>query len=225
MNCKKFQKYIYLFKEGELTSSEKRNLEIHLNGCSKCAIEAETVISDFSKLNNLKRELEFKESDILFKNIERAIVPEFNFKTVGIKNYIEKIMERISISKARFAFSTIVVVFMVLLVAQEVSVLTRISMLEKRMLEEKNETLDFSQLKLSKFVSQNQDQILIDRQALENILESYSDLKLTNKILLATLRKAVPELEDNFIDNGLDEQEMKKIMDKKDVFYSLIREL
>jgi hypothetical protein len=225
MRCKDYQKYIYLFKEGELSAKEKRTLDIHLKKCVECSKEAELIVADFSKLNRLKENQEFIESHTVLNDIENSIRNNQNFNPLGIKEYFENILERISIPKTRFVFSAIVVLLMIVLVAQEVSVLTRITLLEKKMSEDKVETRDLSPLALSTFVSSNQDKVTVDRQTLETILESYTDLQLTNKILLDALRKAVPDLDKNFIDNGLDQEEMKKLLDKKDVIYSLIREL
>ena len=225
MSCKKYQKNIYLYKEGELSTKEKQKLEMHLSQCPDCSKEAENVISDFSKLSNLKVKLEFTDFSNVLNDIERSIRFEQNLKTPSKKKFINDMLEKISIPKTRFVFSAIAVLLMMVLVAQEVFVLSRISTLENRMSEHKTKTQNLSHLEFAKFLSPNQDQVTVDKQTLENILESYTDLQLTNKILLEALRKAVPELDEDFIDNGIDQEEMKKLLDKKDIIYSLIREL
>ncbi len=74
-------------------------------------------------------------------------------------------------------------------------------------------------------VDDQNNQITMSRTEFENLLKSYSDVVLTNKILLNALREAVPELEEHFYENGIDKKEMEKLLNNRQQIFSQLREL
>ena len=65
MNCRKAKKYIYLFRDGELSQKEKKQLEQHLKNCQSCS-------HLFNDLNEFKRIIvENEDADELIENPEK----------------------------------------------------------------------------------------------------------------------------------------------------------
>jgi hypothetical protein len=55
MNCQRYERFLYLFREGELESREQRMLEAHLWGCPRCSATLRVIQKDSSSLEGVRR--------------------------------------------------------------------------------------------------------------------------------------------------------------------------
>ncbi len=128
MNCKKSLKYIYLFKEGELTEKEKKQLEHHLKSCSACA-------ANFDGMADFRNLLSFQEeSDEKLKDSQKLTDSILNAISENSKNHPGKLLRISSSPFYRIAASILIIFQLTLFLYQQYSISKSIDKLSDRLI-------------------------------------------------------------------------------------------
>jgi len=135
MNCKKVQKYLYLYRSGELNSQESEQLKAHLSTCSSCERKMQTVQKTNLILKTLQKELhDHPEPRDLTNKIMSRI---HGLDNIPLKNHTKNLQEIFGYIlynlKMEHALTPISIVLVVLFLAQQSFVFNRVKILEEKM--------------------------------------------------------------------------------------------
>jgi hypothetical protein len=238
MKCGNYQKWLYLFREGELSDRRKKKLERHLRRCKVCAGE--------------KQRIETADSLI---RIARDTVPRISNPrelTDGIMNAIEQStaaaieesgrfartthswLDRLRMPKVRVALATAAVVMMGMFVFQGALILHRISRLEEKItMQTGKQPRSSSKTPALKHLARAgilralrnadrmyenlpDDKVVIDKSTLQLLLKLLKDQLRGDDELLQYLRENIP------LSDGIKKEELKRILGKKETILKKI---
>jgi hypothetical protein len=213
---KKFQKYLYLYRNGELSLKKKHKLEKHLRTCSLCEKEWRQIQNVDTKVNVSRITApEPEDPDRLTRKVMSAVFQQDIVSTEKDKKYL---FPRIFlwIDKPVFRFGLVVIVFLIIIsfFLQESIILRKVTQLEEKVVfKSRQEELD-TQSYLSKLavktvvdkrkISEDlkrvlvldeysaEEWILIRKELFEELLESQKMLKEMQGTLLDSILKAYP---------------------------------
>lgn len=231
MSCKHYQKLLQLNRPGELTGRQQKKLDQHVSKCSSCAQE-KLKIEKASDYIALAREAkpELTEPGLLTANIMGTIR--------RANNYAKKSwLDFFSLPGTRLTLIGATAVLVGIFFLQEFLVLYRISQLENRMARQSygqtalsgKVTNKFSRVSTVSLLEKSEflkslvindseipgDRVLLKKSTLKAYLEAYRELQQENRMLLRYLREKFPELRGISLRDGLDVEEIEKIVKNK----------
>lgn len=225
MKCIKVKKLLYLFRSGELTQKQKKQLEEHFAVCENCRMERARIIEQRQLLKKLRRQPELHDptqlTDTIMQSIQHSRILSQNSQA---KNRVEYILDIFNRRFVRIVLSMSIIFLIGFFIVQETIVLHRINQLEQRVALQspgkmKTESvLHTTQEHLNKLLLQQDNNISIDKDILVQLLNSYSELQMQNKVLLKLLEENASKLPDVTLEDGLSEQEIRQILANKKLF-------
>lgn len=232
MSCRKFRKQIFLYRTGELSPRQRKQLERHLAVCANCAAFQRKVKSDLAVLEKLRKEHiqvpdEAGMTNALLAEISRMQkIKSF----AGAQSWLERIIPRFYWPTVRLALAACVFLIVGGFVLQEAYILNRISRLEENYKQQQNGLFAPSNdssgqdanrfwIAMEQVASVQGDKILVDKKALQEVLNSCKELQFSNKLLISYLCEKVPGLDASRID------ELESALQKNKKLIRYIRQL
>ncbi len=236
-NCKKYEKWLYLYREGELKHSQAQQLAEHLKSCAKCAQISR-------QLGNMQKDMlswkETSDTDSINTDITANVIGSIRMteKDSGYLSvtYWDRVLNVFAKPGIQAVSLAVMILFCLTLVFQETSVMLQISNLEKRMALNTavrnrpvdSQSLDFLVNKpelLTAFGQQtntNEQYIVIDKSTMEVWMHNYMQTRLQNEILLQFLEKQYPDLYALMAKDSLSLSELDQVLRKhKDILARL----
>jgi len=214
MRCKSAQKLIYL-KTDELKDSQHRRLAAHLKKCSDCASRAEKMAEYWNTIETLDFEPHLSEP----KQLTIEIMSRIGARTHAQKSFMDNLLDLLLRKKVRLAMVSLSFALVGLFCVQEVMLLTRLQRLETRIARQQSIRHSASPLSILKEkvealpASESSDTVVIDKEALQELLQFYGELQLQNRLLLNRLRKKELAQVGVSLDDGLTQKELQSLMD------------
>jgi len=224
---------IFLNRPGELSQRERQKLARHLSSCKECAALQERIDNEFKILHALKQErIDIPEKSQMTNAIIQSIVEIENSRLQhGFVNWLNQYIPQMYWPRIRFVLSTCIFLIISAFLVQQVSILHRVSELEKNLNRQASLTGQSIQLSdrdidsffanMNQYASVQGDKILIDKKALQRLLQSYDKLQFTNKILLGYLEANIP----GFDKENIDIRKLEKFINRKKNLQYLLKEL
>ncbi|MDA3954873.1 MAG: hypothetical protein PF485_14595 [Bacteroidales bacterium] len=202
MNCDNFKKWIHLNNPKELSNAEKRKLNDHLSSCTACRKLFEDVESSnkiIQKLKTIEPELTYPQ--VLTSNIMQSI--KVNKKSSRFSFTSIEFFEILFSNKVKILAYFIVIGLIGLFAYQQLFIINKLNQMERQIAIKSDESI--VQIKtpvivnnklLMQFVSElENEQIVLDRKSLEQLLETFQDLKTDHDDLLELLNNNIKDLE------------------------------
>ncbi len=242
MNCKKYMKWLHLYREGELTAQQNEKLLLHVKECPSCTalkIEIEETRGIISRAQESQPRL--SDPGLLTADIMRSIRRIEHYPSKP-----NKILDFLSIPKVRLALAGFVTVLVGFFFIQEFLVLYRVSKLEERMAQQswgqeriqpaglqfpgKNKfpsvfaarevTRYLSSFPLDRYSPNEglfEKKLLINKQTLASLVAALDQLQQENKILRDILEQEFPGLLEQVKKNGvIDWDILQKLIENSD---------
>ncbi len=239
-NCKKYEKWLYLYREGELKHSQAQQLAEHLLTCAKCTdISQQLGFMHQDVLELIKKaDMDVNDTDITASviNTIRMTEKDSDYLSGTFGGRILDVFAKPGIQAVSLA---IMILFCLTLVFQETSVMLRISSLEKRMAlnaTARNRLVDSQALDLlvnkpellaafGQQTNTNEQYIVIDKSTMELWMQNYMQTRLQNEILLQFLEKQYPDLYALMAKDSLSLSELDQVLRKHKDILTRIRSL
>ncbi len=218
MSCKNVKKLIYL-RDNELTEAERHILQNHLADCQACAADRELFLQELDVVGSIKSEPVLHDPGLLTSDIMRSVrnVQKFAKRR---DNPFDKILDIFSLRPVRFVFAAGIVFIIGFFFAQEIIVLNRLNHLEQRLAQHGTisnmTTLTSTRRDVLSLMNQDEDQVVIDKELLDNFLKSYSELQMKNRLMLRMLEEQAEESNITWQD-GLTEKELESLLQNESV--------
>ena len=217
MRCHNIIKLAY-FEDNELMNKDREKITKHLAKCDSCTQQFNEIRKSFAALSSLKIEPTLHNPTSLTNDIMRS-VRRFHVPHQQVLTFSEKVLDLMTHPKIRIAFGATLVMLLSIFCIQEATVHRRLYNLEQRIGRQMpGVTVSRSPLtslrnKMELIDSQsNTEQIVIDKEALEKIVQSYNDLKIENKLLLKMLEEKSLTTAGISIKDGLTRDEIKHLI-------------
>lgn len=223
MTCNHFQQYIYLFKEGEMTPEQERQLQDHLSSCQNCNREFHKVketLDQFS-VHSQKQLSNYKINPGFMDNVLSGI-PEKPEASI-IDQLLSKLDYLFKPALIKAMSFLIIISFFI----HEFYMINRIAALEDQVDQlsavagriKSSQRLDkFLDYSLSKRETLSSDEVII-------LLNTSFRIEITVE-LIQKIINTIPELNTIIIKNGINNNEMHRIMDHSQLIlhkYNLYR--
>lgn len=233
MSCKKYQKMLFLNRSGELSQSEILQLQHHLSTCTACAALQNKINHDAEMIKNIRQtKISVPNAPQMTDDIlSLTNIQQFAGKAKN-NSRTDHLSSQFALPRLRIVLAVFVFLITVGFLAQEMVILGRISKLEKQLADKTatpsrvvRESMDMNSFikRLDHIATIKDDKMLIDKQALETLLQSYRELKINNKILLQYLQDHQTEFE-GLNEKNVDLDEIRKMIQKDKRLRQLIRE-
>lgn len=238
MNCKYYRKLLYLNRPGELTERQQNKLNRHLSTCSRCAAERIKIekMNDFIALAGQTKPVQ-PEPGLITAGIMRAVR---NMNAAPRKN----LLDFFSFPRTRLALIGMSAVLVGMFLMQEFLVLYRISKLEDKMARrtsEQTELIENRAQRYDRFITgqalhqgelfiaawkadktPDHDRVVVKKSTLLAWLKAYRELQQENKFLRKYLQEKLPGLEGISFEDGLDFEEINKIIKNKEHLFEYL---
>ncbi len=233
MNCKKYRKMLHLNRPGELLQSERLELEQHLSICDECAKLQKEISRDAEIIKELRRtKVAVPDAPQLTNDILYHIKSLHVDRKIKRSRWSDQLFFQFALPRLRFVLAAFIVIITLGFFAQEVVILRRISKLEKQLAEKPTtpsplvrESMEVNSFlkNLDHIATIKNDKMLINKQALEILLKSYNELKISNKILLQYLQDHKAEIE-GLNEKSINLDKIKEMLKRDKRLRQLIRE-
>ena len=225
-SCIKYEKWLYLYRQGELNEKQSRLFEQHLSGCESCR----HVLRDLGFQSDFVGKWQAHTAEISAPGeMTREIMDSVRiYRHLTPQRFSDRILDLFSMPRVQLAMLTVVVILAGFLLIQEGFVMYRIANLEQRMRytgNTKPETdyrrvvghLDrqLTYLPGELIKSYSNDYIVVDKQSLQDVLDRQNRLILQNEKLLTILEKEYPELARMMDKDTLRTGDIKLLQNKK----------
>lgn len=222
MRCHKAKNLAY-FKESELTDRERKKIINHLAKCDSCKKYFNETEQAIKALRSLQAEPTLNNAESLTFDIMRAIgrsQEQYRKPTPLSERLVNVLIQR----NTRVALGATIVLLLGFFCMQEATILRRLHHLEQR-LAQQPAAATATRSSLTRFqktmelidLTANTDQIIIDKESLEKLLQSYGELEIENKLLFKLLEEKTLALAGINLDDGLTRDELRTLIDNKDV--------
>ena len=200
--CKKYEKWLFLFREGELNAAEREQLERHLAVCPACAEKRSSLIAEFGRIRAAASAPPATEVPSAVEAIMRAVRPS-DSKAAGASRGSPTVSLDWAIPRIRLALAVVILVLIGLFAIQEIYILKRLGNIEKRMaMRLEAPTAGRMRTDWTRGIEELQKagyafgtgKILVNENALRELAESYENMKLMNIILLDYLKERHPDV-------------------------------
>lgn len=218
MSCKSVKKLIYM-RDDEMSVSERQIVQNHLAECKTCIAERDLFLQEQEVVTSIKAEPVLHEPGLLTSDVMRSIRNVQKFAKQR-DNLFDKVLDIFSLRPVRFVFAACIVFIIGFFFAQEMTVLNRLSHLEQRLAQHGTassmSTLTSSTRDVLSLMNKDENQVVIDKELLENFLKSYSELQMKNRLMLRMLEEQAEESNITWQD-GLTEKELESLLQSESV--------
>ncbi len=220
MSCRKIEKYLYLYRDGELNADEIKFLQQHLNRCEQCRKIYDTLqqhpLHTFirTQVDEMRPELSLNPEVVLNR------VPFQKRKPLhrAVESLQDTIRDWLIRPRVQLAWAGLTLLFIITLVGQQLHFASKLTQLEQQMtVVSQNQIsrevlstipttlfqdsgLDIQQVQnlLVKYQSEinTSSSITLDGDELKTLILIYQKLKVQNRMLAITLQSAFPEIEE-----------------------------
>jgi hypothetical protein len=215
MKCKTIQKLIYR-ESNELTRAEKQRLAQHLKTCKKCRIEQHWFEQQRGVINSIKQAPHLDEPAALTNDVMRSI-RQLKFASRRDSAF-DKLLHAFTRKPLRFALATSIIIVVGFFFLQEMTVLHRLSRLEKRLAHQGDHSASASFASTAKdlllLFEHKEDKVIIDKELLDEFLKSYGTLQMENRLLLKTLEQEANKFNVTWQD-GLSPDELEILLESE----------
>ena len=211
MKCKKIKRLLF-FKKNELTENEQRKLFEHLKHCETCRLDSERFKEQNRVTDSLISSPTLEDPNALTHDILQSIrfLTKFSKRRA---NPIDKVLDMFALKPVRLAFASCLVLVIALFIAQEILILNRLKTLEHRLVQQdttvQNVYTEAAKNVLSHF-NQSKEQLVIDRELMGELLNSYGELQMKNRLLLRVLEEQAEQANITWRD-GLTDEELDQL--------------
>jgi len=238
MKCKTCQKYLLLYRRGELSFRQKEKMEHHITRCAECAGVRQKTDRLMEQVGYLRqKEPRLTEPVALTDSIMHSV------QTLGGRRKIRDIdsaanffWNTMAIPKIRLVLAGIIFLIISSFFIQEFLVLDRLSRLEEKIAQQSPpvggsgnamiintkrilKTADLEKFKTLAAVnideSRRDEWVLIHRSSLESLIAANTRLHDNQERLLDTLTTLLPDLKIISLENGLDRKELRLLRQNK----------
>lgn len=218
MSCKNVKKLIYM-QDKELSAADRRILQNHLAQCRVCQAERELFLQELDLVRSIKAEPALHDPGLLTGDIMRSVRNVEKFAKQH-DNPFDKILDIFSLRPVRFVFAAGILFIIGFFFAQEMTVLNRLTHLEQRLAQHGTasgmSTFTGTTRDVLSLMSTDENQVIIDKELLEDFLKSYSDLQIKNRLMLRMLQEHAKESNITWQD-GLTEKELESLLQSESV--------
>lgn len=242
MNCKKFEKYLYLWKPGELSENEARQLKSHLDHCPYCRGIRNQLLAQSEFINRMSESSPPTAPDRMKDQIMQVT------RQSG-EGRVKKMVTPLLLSGRRVSGTAAALLLAIVLIAGaffilEVKSMIRISRLEQQMRTQARAHSPGNASRRRAFAggpvsvsagirhltgryeylleNADEEQIVVNRGELSQLLNRYLNVTRENRILLNLIIRQFPELEGMSLNDGLTAGEIKALIKKKDSIIQVI---
>ncbi|MBN1480746.1 zf-HC2 domain-containing protein [candidate division KSB1 bacterium] len=214
MRCKDVHKLIYL-TESELSQDEKQKLEFHLKECDACRALRDSLAQNIRIIEDMKKNPEIDDATALTNDIMYTIrhIAKFSKKRT---NPFDTLLDMFTIKPVRLALAASIVVVFTLFFVQELTVLNRLNHLEQRLAQHgapsSLTSITGTPKNILSLLDTKQEKVIIDKELLDELLQSYGELQMTNRLLLRTLEEQAEKANITWQD-GLTTDEIKSLLE------------
>ena len=219
MSCKKCEKYLYLYRDGELDAREMKHLQNHLVNCEQCRALFETLqrhpMHTFvrTRMDETRPELSLNPAEI-FHNLPLQKRKTIHQKVDALLDSVRNWLIR---PRVQMAWAGLTLLFIITLVGQQLHFASKLTRLEHKMAivsqNQMNQEIasafpaafwqesGFDSRSIQRIIKQYESEmsssasITLDGEELKTLILIYQKLKVQNRMLASTLQSVFPEIE------------------------------
>lgn len=218
MNCEKYEKLIFLYKENELEPSQQANLEKHLNQCPDCLTKARKTGRQLTSFTASAKTIINEQC----KNSNQRIMENLPEKSRLL--FIDNMMEQIERLVSPAIVNAIVCIIFLFFAVHEIYLVRKITRLENQVNKLSIAAYNFDQKmqnhkieELFQYSFSNHTEMSVDD--LITLLHKNTDFNVSKNTLYKIISH-IPELKSVDIENGIDQEEMLLLIKySKEIFH------
>lgn len=217
MRCKEIQKLIYLM-ENELSKAEIQKLEHHLKKCARCRAVRDALGASPEIIEEIKKSPKLENAAMLTNDIMRSIRHMTKFAKRR-ENPFDNLLDALAFKAVRIALASSIVFVFGFFFVQEVAVIKRLNHLERRLAQHASSAMFTPITGTSKNILNQlgkNEKVMIDKELLEDFMQSYGELQMKNRFLLRTLEKQAKKSNITWQD-GLTDDEIKSLLESESI--------
>jgi len=243
MRCSHYQKWIYLYREGELTNHQQQKLHRHLQKCEGCELLVQKVLKIESQVGTIRKSKPaLSNPEGMTHNIMRATLPisQRDFKRRNWDRFI--CWDAFMSIKIQGATAVVAMLLLLGFIGQEAWIMNRVSQLEQRIstdskvrIQNEEPMLKPSEIKafisrseFSKeldqlneaYMSISEEWILIKKGHLSKLLRYYKKVIIQGKVDRDILNTDFTEFRKYFSDDEID---MNRLLENRETIIKHIQ--
>ncbi|MBN1559294.1 hypothetical protein JW998_03545 [candidate division KSB1 bacterium] len=218
MNCKTAFKLLYL-KPDEMPASAWQKLRAHLVLCEKCRDERRLFEAEEAVLSEIRRESHLDRPAELTNDIMRSVRAAERFARRPSKP-VDVLLDVFALRPVRLTFAVCVMLILGVFVAQQIIIVRRFDRLERRLAQTGTAPstiqVGASADALLALLANQSGQVAIDKKLLEEIVRSYGELQLKDRLLLRLLQERAMRSNISWQD-GLNQDELRSLLEDQTI--------
>lgn len=237
MNCKEFEQLLYLFREDELSQTEKELVDIHLENCEQCQAEVNAITEMDAQIAQIRDTgQDHPNAGQLTNHIMSGVKREYTKRaSAGKRRGANRFQGWLAAPAARYVMATALILIISLFIFQEYFILNKIAALEARLANHHtervsenfiNRSASMNDLSLSTIEMEILEKwVVIRRSSVNELINEIETLEAENMALKRILEERYPELVKMLDGRGLSDRELERLLNSRDELLHALQKL